>query len=96
MATLLPENVWDPSALESQILSFLELFFIEDRHGASCLDMLNFILKNRLRDLFPDVEIVPRIFYAPVSAASNERAFSIMRRICSRSPATNGQVILAC
>jgi len=79
---------------ESEIASFKHqvLALIDDVATATPLDLLNFLHRRELEDVYPNIEIAIRIYLSlPVTVASCERSFSKLKLIKSYLRSAMGQ-----
>lgn len=69
----------DSDILKNELTQFL--FFCKEENVSGPNDMYSLISKFDLKSTFPNIEIILRIFLTvPISNASGERSFSVLKR----------------
>ena len=81
--------------LRNELSSFIDLYFSQPKEAlkqSGVMPYLKFLLNNDLCDVFPEFEILVRLFLTlPIGIASAERSFCVLRRIKNYLRSTMGQ-----
>jgi hypothetical protein len=82
--------------LASELIAFRDIFFqqvsSDNSNFAGVLPYLKFILESDQADVYPQMEVLLRLFLTlPIGIASAERSFSVLRRLKNYLRSTMGQ-----